>query len=68
MLVKPHQGLAHGPDPLELVEYQPDGFLNSPIGILLQPMLFGLTEPDRRGDDQLATLGHRAAGLQGTRP
>ena len=61
--MEPQQGLPHAAKFGHLVEHQNDRLLNTPVGILLQPVA-GLHEADRRADDKFAASGLLVAGRQ----
>src|SRR6266849_969881 len=65
MLDEPEQGLPDTAEFGHLVEDEDDGFLDTAIGILLEPVA-DLHEADRGSDDEFATPGLLIAGRQGT--
>src|SRR5258705_205348 len=65
MLDEPEQGLPDTAEFGHLVEGENDGFLDTAIGILLEPVA-DLHEADRGRDDKFAAPGLLIAGRQGT--
>src|ERR1700730_10432689 len=65
MLDEPEQGLPDTAELGDLVEDEDDGFLDTAIGILLEPVA-DLHEADRGSDDEFAAPGLLIAGRQGT--
>src|SRR6202163_2448294 len=65
MLDEPEQGLPDTAEFGDLVEDEDDGFLDTAIGILLEPVA-DLHEADRGSDDEFAAPGLLIAGRQGT--
>src|ERR1700738_4127344 len=65
MLDEPEQGLPDTAEFGDLVEDENDGFLDTAIGILLEPVA-DLHEADRGSDDEFAAPGLLIAGRQGT--
>src|ERR1700680_2321884 len=65
MLDEPEQGLPDTAELGDLVEDENDGFLDTAIGILLEPVA-DLHEADRSSDDEFAAPGLLIAGRQGT--
>src|ERR1700688_3600804 len=65
MLDEPEQGLPDTAEFGDLVEDEDDGFLDTAIGILLEPVA-DLHEADRSSDDEFAAPGLLIAGRQGT--
>src|SRR5712672_1201033 len=65
MLDEPEQGWPDTAEFGHLVEDEDDGFLDTAIGILLEPVA-DLHEADRGSDDEFATPGLLIAGRQGT--
>src|SRR5258708_1114696 len=64
-LDEPEQGLPDTAEFGHLVEDEDDGFLDTAIGILLEPVA-DLHEADRGSDDEFAAPGLLIAGRQGT--
>src|SRR3984893_1654997 len=60
-----HKGLPDTAEFGDLVEDEDDGFLDTAIGILLEPVA-DLHEADRGSDDEFAAPGLLIAGRQGT--
>src|SRR5882724_11290345 len=65
MLDEPEQGLPDTAEFGDLAEDEDDGFLDTAIGILLEPVA-DLHEADRGSDDEFAAPGLLIAGRQGT--
>jgi hypothetical protein len=64
VLEEPQQRLAHAAELGELLVGQMNGLLHAAIGRLLETVVIRLHEPNRRRNDQLATLGHLPPRLE----